>query len=164
MNITTIETMELNKKVEEIFQELDQDEDGYLSKDEFMNMKNKNIIKTLMLYKIKDNIKEKVENGAKVTFGSKSWNNALKMMMGIRILKDFVPEKMKRKINKEDFTYVSSFELPDFGNNEKSIFISKCPHVYLKIREICNISNNEFYVNKLIKKVFNWTRTSKIIF
>jgi hypothetical protein len=53
-------------------------------------------------------------------------------MLGIRITMNYI-SKLKRKIRDQDFSVEISFLLTEIGKEETS-FISKCPHVYSKIR------------------------------
>jgi Ca2+-binding EF-hand superfamily protein len=84
-----------------------------------------------------------VNSGKLVTFGSKTWQSAFEMMLGIRLSYDLVKE-LKRPIRDRDFTITIKFQLPQ---EKETWFVDMAPHAFEIIRKVFRVSRRDWLLS-----------------
>jgi hypothetical protein len=149
MNITLLFSLE--EFCEKLFNSIDTNKDGLISKEEFFEASNSALLPGLGILSTEKYKKcaipkdQRTKAGEPVLFGSKSFHKGLNMMLGIRLTSDLLCE-LKREIRKEDFSVEIKFDLPNSDEILAEEFISRAPHVYFKIKRIFDVTEDEFLV------------------
>eukprot|EP00818_Percolomonas_sp_WS_P003067 CAMPEP_0117438196 /NCGR_PEP_ID=MMETSP0759-20121206/1928_1 /TAXON_ID=63605 /ORGANISM="Percolomonas cosmopolitus, Strain WS" /LENGTH=883 /DNA_ID=CAMNT_0005229879 /DNA_START=103 /DNA_END=2754 /DNA_ORIENTATION=- len=85
--------------------------------------------------------------GVKTIPGDREWDHVIDVMTGFRISAQMISGAFLegREPSLEDFDVKLKFSLPRRGQNAVAQFTSYAPHVFGRIRELCGISDSEFF-------------------
>lgn len=92
--------------------------------------------------------------GLRTFFGDKEWDFTIDIQLAFRISSQMINPIFlaNRELTQEDFQTTMKFTLPRRGQSSSQDVVVFAPHVFSKIRELCGITDSEFYYSLGIER------------
>lgn len=149
MDNINLKANDSSKYASELFSKLDTDKKGYFTFKEFETLAKTNPIAFCGLGHLSSKLSysENIPPGIVLYPGAKFWNLGIQMMVGIRHSVLMFNSNTKREMKSSDFTATLEFEIPENPLDPKGEpvpFITFAPLVFGKIREMFDVSDDEY--------------------